>query len=262
MDIAHGAGLLAAAAGAGGVDAIVGGGGLVLLPTLLLAYPRLPPATALGTNKLAAISGTGTAAVTFALRTPVDRRVVFPAAAMAIVCAGLGALSAASLPTRYFRPLIMVLLISVVLFVALRPKFGAGEDARSPQNDAAEVSQRRRMLTTVLAGSCIGFYDGIFGPGTGTFLIICFTIGLATEFVRSSAMAKIVNTGTNLGALIVFALEGHVMWILGASMGVCNIIGATCGAHLAMKKGSGFVRVVLIVVVSALVVKMGYDQFG
>src|SRR5260370_40979041 len=126
MDMVHGAGLLAAAAGAGGVDAVVGGGGLILLPTLLLTFPQLPTSTALGTNKLAAISGTSTAAVTFARRTPLDRRVGFPAAAMAGCCAGLGALSAASLPTRYFRPLIMVLLISVALFGALRPAFGAG----------------------------------------------------------------------------------------------------------------------------------------
>src|SRR5438094_944976 len=180
MDIVHGAGLLTAAAGAGGVDAVVGGGGLILLPTLLLTFPQLPTSTALGTNKLAAISGTSTAAVTYARRTPVDRRVVLPAAALAVLCAGLGALSAASLPTRYFRPVIMVLLISVALFVAFRPSFGSEAASEA-------VSRRRRIATTLLAGSCVGFYDGIFGPGTGTFLIICFTVGLASEFVTSSA---------------------------------------------------------------------------
>src|SRR5258708_4648819 len=154
MDIVRGAGLLTAAAGAGGIDAVVGGGGLVLLPTLLLAYPHLSTSTALGTNKLAAISGTSTAAVTFARRTPLDRRVVFPAAAMAVCCAGLGALLAASLPMRYFRPLIMVLLISVALFVALRPSFGA-------ETAGTDVSRRRRIATTALAGCAIGFYDGI-----------------------------------------------------------------------------------------------------
>jgi uncharacterized protein len=255
MDIVHGAELLVAAAGAGGVDAIVGGGGLILLPTLLLTFPQLPTATALGTNKLAAIAGTSTAAVTFARRTPVDRRVVLPAAALAVVFAGLGALSAASLPTRVFRPLIMALLISVALFVAFRPRFGS-------EAGPEEVPRRRRLLTTVLAGSCIGFYDGIFGPGTGTFLIICFTVGLATEFVTSSAMAKVVNTGTNFGALAIFAAQGHVMWLLGASMAVCNIGGATLGARLALNRGAGFVRVVLVTVVTGLVVKMGFDQFG
>jgi uncharacterized membrane protein YfcA len=255
MDMAHGAGLFAAAAGAGGVDAIVGGGGLILLPTLLLTFPQLATATVLGTNKLAAISGTGTAAVTFARRTPVDRRVVLPAAALAVLCAGLGALSAASLPTQFFRPLIMALLIAVVLFVAFRPSFGS-----EAAGDA--VSSRRRLLTTLTAGSAIGFYDGIFGPGTGTFLIICFTVGLASEFVTSSAMAKVVNTGTNLGALIVFGLEGHVMVLLGLGMGAFNIVGATLGARLALRKGAKFVRIVLVVVVTAMVVKLGLDQFG
>lgn len=255
MDIAHGAGLFAAAAGAGGVDAIVGGGGLILLPTLLVAFPAIPAATALGTNKLVGISGTSTAAVTYTRRTPVDRRVVLPAAALAVLCAGLGAVSASALPTRVFRPIVMVLLTAVALFVVFRPAFGA-------EAGAAAVSRRRRLTTTLLAGAGIGFYDGIFGPGTGTFLIICFTVGLFTEFVASSAMAKVVNTGTNLGALLVFAVEGHVMWLLGAGMAVCNICGARVGSHLAIRRGAGFVRAVLLVVVAAMVAKMGYDQFG
>ena len=178
-----------------------------------------------------------------------------PAAALAVCFAGLGALSAASLPTRYFRPLIMVLLLSVAVFVAVRPSFGA-------HTGGLEVTRRRRLVTTLLAGCGLGFYDGIFGPGTGLFLIICFTIGLGTEFVRSSAMSKIVNTGTNLGALLVFAWQGHVMWALGLGMGLCNIVGATLGAHLALRKGSGFVRIVLVAVVVVMVTKMGFDQFG
>jgi uncharacterized membrane protein YfcA len=255
MDMAHGVGLLGAAAGAGGVDAIVGGGGLIQLPTLLLAYPRLPAAVALGTNKLASISGTSTAAATYLRRTKVDRRVMVPAAALAVVCAGLGAMSASRLPTSVFRPIVMVLLVCVAAFVGFRPSFGA-------QETAGALSQRRRLATTVVAGAGIGFYDGIFGPGTGTFLIVCFAIGIGTEFVAGSAMAKVVNAGTNFGALLVFATQGHVMWALGAGMGVCNIVGARIGARLALRRGAGFVRVVLLIVVAAMVAKMGYDQFG
>lgn len=255
MDMVHGVGLLGAAAGAGGVDAIVGGGGLIQLPTLLLAYPKLPAAAALGTNKLASISGTGTAAATYLRRTKVDRRVLVPAAAMAVVCAGCGALLASRLPTSVFRPIVMALLLCVAAFVVFRPSFGA-------QQAQLEVSQRRRLATTLVAGMGIGFYDGIFGPGTGTFLIICFAVGIGTEFVTGSAMAKVVNTGTNFGALLIFATQGHVMWALGAAMGACNIIGARLGARLALRRGAGFVRVVLLVVVAAMVAKMGYDQFG
>jgi uncharacterized protein len=255
MDMAHGVGLLGAAAGAGGVDAIVGGGGLIQLPALLLAYPALPAAVALGTNKFAAISGTSTAAATYLRRTKVDRRVMLPAAALAVVCAGFGAVSASRLPTSVFRPIVMVLLVCVAAFVVFRPTFGA------EQADLA-VSRRRRLTTTLVAGVGIGFYDGIFGPGTGTFLIICFAVGIGTEFVAGSAMAKVVNVGTNFGALVVFATQGHVMWLLGAGMGVCNLAGARIGARLAIKRGAGFVRAVLLVVVVAMVVKMGFDQFG
>ncbi|MFD0637722.1 TSUP family transporter [Catenulispora yoronensis] len=237
------------------MDAIVGGGGLIMLPSLLVAFPTLPAATALGTNKLVGISGTSTAALTYTRRTPVDKRVVLPAAALAVLCAGLGALSASALPTHVFRPVVMVLLTTVALFVVFRPAFGT-------ENSTLQAGPRRRAATTLLAGGVIGFYDGIFGPGTGTFLIICFTIGLYTEFVASSAMAKVVNTGTNLGALLVFAVEGHVMWLLGAGMAVCNIGGARLGSGLALKRGAGFVRVVLLVVVAVMVTKMGYDQFG
>ncbi|MEY9935201.1 putative membrane protein YfcA [Catenulispora sp. GP43] len=255
MDMAHGVGLLGAAAGAGGVDAIVGGGGLIQLPALLLAYPALPAAAALGTNKLASISGTSTAAATYLRRTKVDRRVMLPAAALAVVCAGLGAVSASRLPASVFRPIVMVLLVCVAAFVVFRPSFGA-------EQADLDVSRRRRLTTTLVAGIGIGFYDGIFGPGTGTFLIICFAVGIGTEFVAGSAMAKVVNAGTNFGALLVFATQGHVMWALGAGMGVCNIAGARVGARLAIKRGAGFVRGVLLVVVAAMVVKMGFDQFG
>ena len=255
MDMAHGVSLLGAAAGAGGVDAIVGGGGLIQLPALLLAYPKLPAAAALGTNKFASISGTSTAAATYLRRTKVDRHVMLPAAALAVVCAGCGALSASQLPTSVFRPIVMALLLCVAAFVVFRPSFGA-------EQSAVAVSRRRRVATTMAAGVGIGFYDGVFGPGTGTFLIICFAVGIGTEFLAGSAMAKVVNAGTNFGALLVFATQGHVMWALGAGMGACNIVGARLGARLALNRGAGFVRVVLLAVVAAMVVKMGVDQFG
>ncbi|MFJ8691655.1 TSUP family transporter [Streptomyces roseolilacinus] len=248
-------GLLAAAAAAGWVDAVVGGGGLVLIPALMVAFPHLPPAVALGTNKLTAITGTTVAAVTYARRTRLDRSVALPAAGLAVPAAGFGALSASSLPADWFRPVIMALLIAVAVFVSTRPNFGALQDP-----DA--VSRRRRLFVVAFAGCGIGFYDGIFGPGTGTFLIMVFTSLLSLEFLQSSALAKVVNVGTNLGALTVFALQGQVLWLLGAAMAVCNIAGARIGAKTALRRGSGFVRTVLLVVVACMVVKLGFDQFG
>jgi uncharacterized membrane protein YfcA len=112
-----------------------------------------------------------------------------------------------------------------------------------------------------VAGVGIAYYDGIVGPGTGTFLLIAFTSILGMDFVHASATAKAVNTGTNLGALVVFAAQGHVVWALGLAMAVCNIAGAQIGARMALNRGAGFVRVVLLCVVAALVAKLGYDQF-
>ncbi|MFI6685556.1 TSUP family transporter [Streptomyces sp. NPDC050485] len=255
MDVIDVAGLMAVAGAAGWVDAVVGGGGLLLIPTLLLSFPNLSPAVALGTNKLTAITGTTVAAVTYARRTKLDRSVAVPAALLAVPAAGFGALSASQLPTTWFRPIVMALLIAVAAFVTLRPGFGATAGADS-------VTRRRRLLVIAVAGCGIGFYDGVFGPGTGTFLILTFTSLLSLEFVQSSALAKVVNVGTNFGALCVFAAQGQVMWMLGASMAVCNIVGATLGARTALRRGSGFVRVVLLIAVTAMVVKLGIDQFG
>jgi uncharacterized membrane protein YfcA len=247
--------LFAVAAAAGWVDSVVGGGGLLLIPALLLALPHTPAASALGTNKLAAISGTSTAAVTYGRRTKIDWRVAVLAGALAVVFAGLGAACASSVPTQYFRPAVIVLLLGVALLVTLRPGFGTIQSEREP-------SRRKRAATLGLTGVVIGFYDGILGPGTGTFLILAFAGLLGFAFVQSSAMAKIVNVGTNLGALVVFAVGHHVLWEIGLGMAVCNIVGGRVGALMAMRRGSGFVRVVLLVAVTVMVVKLGYDQFS
>ncbi|MFJ8011109.1 TSUP family transporter [Streptomyces sp. NPDC096339] len=255
MDVIDVGGLLAVAAGAGWVDAVVGGGGLILIPALLLAFPSLPPAVALGTNKATAIAGTTVAAVTYARRTKLPHSVALPAALLAVPAAGFGALSASMVPKDWFRPVVMALLVAVAVFVAMRPRFGAVEGE-------GMVGRRRRILVIAFAGCGIGFYDGVFGPGTGTFLILTFTGLLSLEFLQSSALAKVVNVGTNLGALCVFAAQGQVLWTLAAGMAVCNIAGAALGARTALTRGSGFVRAVLLVAVAGMVVKLAFDQFG
>ncbi|MEU1884709.1 TSUP family transporter [Micromonospora sp. WMMD987] len=247
-------GLLVAAALAGAVDAVVGGGGLLLLPALLVVAPGVPVATALGTNKLAAIAGTSTAAVTFARRARVDWVVAGPAAVAAVVCAGVGAVLAGAVPASAYRPVVLVVLLVVALFVVLRPRLGT-----------VPVPGRRTPVRVVVAvlvcGVGIAVYDGLIGPGTGTFLVVAFTVVVGADFLGASAMAKVVNAGTNLGALVVFAATGHVWWWLGLAMAVCNVAGAAVGARLALRRGAGFVRVVLLVVVVALLVKLGYDQW-
>ena len=246
--------LLLVAVAAGWVDAVVGGGGLLLLPALLIAAPHMPLATLLGTNKLGAVFGTTSAAIAYARKVKIDRKVVVPTAALALLGSGLGAAMATALTADILTPLIMVVLAGVALMVYFRPTMGNA-------NDPALRTRNRVLAVIALAGLGVSFYDGIIGPGTGVFLIIAFTAVVGMDFVSASASAKIVNVCTNVGAITVFALGGHVDWILGLALAVCTIIGAQIGARMALRRGSGFVRAVLLVVVLALLLRMGWDLF-
>ena len=243
--------LCVAAACAGWIDAVTGGGGLVQLPSLLIAMPDQPPATALGTNKLSSVIGTSAAALTYARRTRVDLRTALPMAIAAFVGAAGGALLASHLPAQAFRPVILVLLVAVWIYTLLRPAMGLEENRR--------FTGRRHGVIAGVAGLGIGFYDGLIGPGTGSFLLIVLVAGLGLSFLAASATAKIVNLGTNIAALIVFGLTGSVLWLLGLLMGACNLAGAIIGARTAIARGSGFVRAVFLVVVALLILRLAWD---
>ncbi|TMR19101.1 sulfite exporter TauE/SafE family protein [Nonomuraea turkmeniaca] len=245
--------LLVAAAGAGWVDAVVGGGGLLQLPAIMIT--GMPTVEAMATNKLSSVFGTTSAAVAYARSTKVDRQVAIPGAGMAVLSAGLGAWAAAAISAEVLRPAVMVVLLAVAAFVTLRPSFGS-----VPQPHLRTGA--RVVAAVAVAGVGIAFYDGIMGPGTGTFLIIAFTTILGLDFVSASASAKIINIGTNVGALVVFGLQGHVQWALGLGMAVCNVAGAQVGARMALKRGTAFVRIVLLCVVAAMVVRLGWQQFA
>jgi uncharacterized membrane protein YfcA len=255
VDAAHLALAVTGAAAAGWIDAVVGGGGLIQLPTLLLAVPSLPIATVLGTNKVASVAGTSTAAYTYLRRTAVDWRVLGPAVALALFSSGLGALLAGVVPASAYRPVVLVVLAGVAVIVTLRPRLGTTVSAKPP-------TRARMLAAAVLAGVPIAAYDGAIGPGTGTFLILTFTATLGVDFLHSSAMAKAVNVATNLGALAVFAAAGHVAWLLGVAMAAANVTGARLGAHTALRRGSRFVRLVLLAVVLALLVRLGVAEFS
>ena len=246
--------LMTAATAAGWVDAVVGGGGLILLPALFLVAPQLTPQVALATNKLTAICGTGAAVLTFARRIPLRWSLLGPAALVAAVAAAAGAAAVSLIDREVFIPIVMVVLVAVAVFVTARPKLGAGGTRRP--------STLRLVTVVITAAAVIGFYDGILGPGTGTFFIIVFAAMLGSEFVTSAAMAKVLNFGSNLGALVLFALGGHVWWTLGAALAVCNVAGSVLGSRMALARGAGFVRVVLLVVVVAMVIRLGIEQFG
>lgn len=242
--------LILAAFAAGWVDAVVGGGGLIQLPALLLV-PGLAPVQALATNKLAGIMGTSVSAATYYRRVQPDLRTAVPMALAALTGAGGGAALASWLPGDVIEPVVLVALVGVGAWTVTRPTLGRADHLR--------WSGRRHYGAAVGIGAGIGFYDGLVGPGTGTFLVIALVAVLGYGFLEASAKAKIVNAATNLGALVVFAMAGALVWRLGLVMGAANIGGAYLGARMAVAKGSGFVRVVFLVVVAGLILRLGWD---
>ncbi|WP_434019763.1 TSUP family transporter [Paraoerskovia sediminicola] len=242
--------LVLAGFAAGWIDAVVGGGGLVQLPALLLV-PGISPVQALATNKLAGIMGTSVSAATYYRRVHPDMRTAGPMAAAALVGATGGAALASRIPAAWFTPIILVVLIGVAVYTVARPTLGATSNLRWEGNGHRWVAAG--------IGLVVGAYDGLLGPGTGTFLVISLVSVLGYAFLPASALAKIVNFATNLGALLFFVPYGAVLWGLGLVVGVANLCGGYLGARMAVAKGSGFVRVVFVVVVGALILKLGSD---
>lgn len=254
MDITvSGWGILIAGAGiAGWVDAMIGGGGLVLIPLIMAVAPGLAPVAAIATNKLVAVSGTASAAVTMTRKVGVDRSLVLKLVPIAALCSGGGALLAASISKDVMRPIVIVLMLVAGIFVALKPEFG--------QDGSTKPASARRCGLAVVATGAIALYDGIFGPGTGMFLIMAFTALLSQDFLRSAALTKVVNTATNLGALIVFIASGHVLWSLGIVLAVANIAGAQLGAKTVLGGGTKILRIALLTLVIVMSIYLTVQQ--
>lgn len=243
--------LCAAAFGAGLLDAIVGGGGLIQLPALLLVLPSYPVVALLGTNKLAAVAGTGSAAVTYARRVRIDRTTAVRMCGAAFAGSLLGALLASHAGSDLLRPVVLVALVAVWLYTLRRPALGEVELLRR--------TARHRTAVAVGGAALIGLYDGFVGPGTGSFLIFLLVGGVGLSFLHASATAKAVNTTTNVAALLLFGLAGHVLWALGGLMAASNLAGSQVGARLAIRRGSAWVRRVFLLVVAALILRLAYD---
>lgn len=238
---------------AGFIDAVVGGGGLIQVPALFVLKPELPPATLFGTNKFSSIFGTANASWQYARRVELPWRTVGLTAASAFAFSFLGARAVSHFDAAAIRPLILMLLIAVFAYTLWKKDFGALH--------APRLSARMQRLAGLGLGAALGFYDGFFGPGTGSFLIFAFVGLFGFSFLAASAAAKLVNLATNAAALAWFVPTGHVLYRAAIPMAACNIAGSWIGSHLAIRKGSGFVRSLFIVVVAALIARMGWDLF-
>lgn len=243
--------VLAAAFGAGVVDAMAGGGGLIQLPALFAAYPAAPHPTLLGTGKLAGFAGTTSAVFRFIRHVRVDWTLVVPAAASAFAAALVGAWIATQFSPERFRALVPLLLTIVLVYTLVHRDFGREHSPRGR-------GHRGRALAAAGAGA-IGLYDGFFGPGTGSFLVFLFVRGFGLDFLHASASAKVVNAAANVAAILLFGLTGELYWLLGLAMAAFNVTGAQVGSHLAIRHGSGFVRGVFLLVVGCLIAKTAWD---
>lgn len=239
---------------AGWVDAVVGGGGLVQLPALLFGLPGASPAQLLATNKAASIAGTSVAAVTFWRRVRPDWRTAVLLAVLAYLGSIGGALIGLHIPKAAFNPIILVLLLVVGTYTLFKPDLGTVSLKR--------FHGARHTVYAALIGFVIGVYDGALGPGTGSFLVFALVGLLGYAFLEASAKAKVANFATNLGALTVFAPGGHVVWHVALVMAAMNIVGGYLGARTAVAMGSGFVRGVFVVIVSAFIIKISGSLLG
>jgi hypothetical protein len=243
---------LALAAGfAGFVDAVAGGGGLVQLPALLIGISNKPIPMILGTNKIPSIFGTSVAAASYFKKVRPDLKLTVAMAIPALIGSVTGAHLAARFPTSVFHPLILTLLVVVGVYTWRKPELGMIERIRHTHN--------MRQLIVAGCGLLIGFYDGIFGPGTGTILVFILVVIVGYEFLKASATAKMVNIATNFGAIVTFQISGHMWWRLGLALALANVAGALIGSRLAIKGGSPLVRKVFLFVVAALIAKLSYD---
>ncbi len=236
---------------AGFVDAVVGGGGLIQVPALFVLKPDLPPATLFGTNKLSSIVGTANATWQYARRVQLPWRLLFLTAGTAFIFSFLGARAVSVLNPNALRPMIIVLLLVVFVYTLVKKDFGSLH--------APKLNASKQRIFGIAVGVVIGFYDGFFGPGTGSFLVFVFVGVFGFSFLAASASAKVINLATNAAALVWFMPAGHVLYQAAVPMALSNLAGSWCGAHLAVKRGSAFVRMFFIGVVALLLARMVWD---
>lgn len=244
--------LVLAAFLAGWVDAVVGGGGLIQLPALLIGLPSdTTVATIAGTNKLPSMCGTSVAALTYLRTIRIDWAVIWPLLVGSAVGSATGAQLARFVPRQHFTPLVLAVILVVGWYTWRQPHLGSHAAVRHTGADA------RLRLGAIGLG--VGVWDGVIGPGTGTFFVILIVSVIGHDFLAASAMAKLANLTTNVAALIAFGITGNVLWGLGLLMAAANVGGGFLGARTALRQGNAFVRRIFLVVVGALAVKLAFD---
>jgi uncharacterized protein len=242
-------GLLCIAAFAASIiDAMVGGGGLISLPALFIAIPTAPPPALLATNKFSSTFGAAAAVGRYTLSRKVPWRVVFWPAVFGLIASVLGAYAVTRMDPLVLRPLVLILLVAVFIVTLVKKDLGA-----------ERKETRRPAALGMIAGGVIGFYEGFFGPGTGSFLLFMYVVLYGFSFLKASAAGRVINFAANLGALGLFIAKGLVIYEVAVPMAGCTIAGGILGSHLAITQGSRWIRIVFMVVVIAVIGKFAYD---
>lgn len=239
--------LCAAAFFAGFIDSIAGGGGLITVPVMLIA--GIPPIQTLGTNKVQSLFGAASATIAYARNGHMQLAEQLPMALMAIMGGALGAALATIVPGQVLQAIMPVLLVAIAIFFAVKPNLNDLDTHR-------RVTPFTFGLTLV---PVIGFYDGVFGPGTGSFFMLAFVTLAGFGVLKATAHTKLLNLGSNFGALIVFASFGAILWKIGLLMGACQFLGAQLGSRLAMRIGAKLIKPLLVIGCVALAVKLLAD---
>jgi uncharacterized membrane protein YfcA len=238
---------------AGFIDAVVGGGGLIQIPALLISLPKTPLPTIFGTNKIAALAGTSISALQYSKRIKFNYKLLITISICAGLASFLGAKVVSFINVNTLKSIILVVLILIAIYTFLKKDLGAVQ--------TKNLSFDKQLIYGSLIGIMVGFYDGFFGPGTGSFFVLGFVVILGFEFVQASAYSKVINCMTNISALLVFIKQGNYILELAIIMSVCNITGNVIGTRLALKKGNTFVRTIFLLIVTLMIFRYGYDLF-
>ena len=239
---------------AGFIDAVVGGGGLIQLPALLISLPKANLATVFGTNKIAALSGTSIAAIEYSKRIKFDYLLLATASFFAGLASYGGAKIVSHIDSNALKPFILVILIVIAIYTILKKDLGS--------TTTKDLSIKQQLLHLTWLSLLIGFYDGFFGPGTGSFFVLGFVLVLGFEFIKASAYSKVVNCMTNITALIVFIKDGNFIIHLAILMAIFNMLGNAIGSKMALTRGNKFVRIVFLVIVLLMIIRYAYDLFS
>jgi uncharacterized protein len=238
---------------AGFVDAVVGGGGLIQVPATLIQFPKTPLPTIFGTNKIAALCGTSVAAYQYAKKVKFNFLVLAVVSIAAFIASFTGAKIVSIIHPKTLKPVILFVLIAIAIYTFLKKDLGSEQ--------TKNLAKQKLLIYGILVGLVVGFYDGFFGPGTGSFFVLGFVVVLGFDFLHASAYAKIVNCVTNISALTVFVKQGNYILDIAILMAVCNITGSFIGSKMAIKNGNAFVRSIFLFIVVIMIIRYGYDVF-